>query len=234
MGAIVQGPAPVYARPIVVAGGPTGPSGGPTGPTGITGRTGPTGPTGVQGATGNPSTVTGPTGYTGARGNTGASGPPGAGATGPTGNPAALTGPTGFTGPTGGGGTGPTGPNGGPTGATGVTGATGATGPLTGAVSINTQTASYQLVLTDGNKIIEMNVSTGNVLTIPANATVAFTIGTLIDIVQIGAGQTSVAGAVGVTVDSAGTKTKLTTQFSAASIYKRGSDEWVLMGDISA
>lgn len=233
MGAIVQGPAPVYARPVVVAGGPTGPSGGPTGPTGPTGAQGATGMTGA-GATGASSTVTGPTGATGARGATGLTGPPGAGATGPTGNAATLTGATGPTGMTGAGGTGPTGPSAGPTGATGPSGVTGATGPLTGALTINTQTADYQLVAGDVNKIIEMNVGSGNVVTIPANATVAFATGTLIDIVQIGAGQTSVAGAVGVTVDSAGSKTKLTTQFSGASIYKRGTNEWVLLGDISA
>lgn len=234
MGAIVQGPAPIYARPVVVAGGPTGPSGGPTGATGPTGYTGNTGAQGNQGATGASSTVTGPTGATGARGVTGLTGPPGAGATGPTGNAATLTGATGYTGPTGAGGTGPTGPSAGPTGPTGASGVTGATGPLTGALSINTQTASYQLVAGDANKIVEMNVGSGNTLTIPANATVGFAIGTLIDIVQIGAGQTSIAGAVGVTVNSAGSKTKLTTQFSGASIYKGGTDTWTLLGDISA
>ncbi len=103
MGAIVAGPAPVYARPIVVATGLTGPSGGPTGVTGASGPTGFTGPTGSMGETGaagSSSTVTGPTGQTGF---TGLTGPPGS----------AVTGPTGATGPTGDfvtGDTGPTGP----------------------------------------------------------------------------------------------------------------------------
>ena len=94
MVALVYGPAPVFTRPIVVAGGPTGPTGagvgvtGPqgtasTGPTGFTGSQGPTGPTGLA------STVTGPTG------RTGVTGPPGnQGSTG-------ITGPTGMTGPQG-------------------------------------------------------------------------------------------------------------------------------------
>jgi hypothetical protein len=57
--------------------GPIGPIG-PTGPTGATGAdstvTGPTGPIGPTGATGADSTVTGPTGATGATGSAGATG----------------------------------------------------------------------------------------------------------------------------------------------------------------
>ena len=65
MAVFVEGPSPVYARPIVISVGPTGytgPSGGPTGPTGNTGSTGPigTGPTGATGAA-----ATGPTGFNG-------------------------------------------------------------------------------------------------------------------------------------------------------------------------
>lgn len=90
----VNGPAPVMARPIVLALGPTGPSGGPTGTTGPTGSLGQTGPTGQRGATGAngaASVVTGPTGNTGATGYTG---PQGNTVTGPTGN----SGPTGSSG----------------------------------------------------------------------------------------------------------------------------------------
>ena len=54
---------------------------------------------------------------------------------------------------------------------------------------INEQTVSYELVLTDEGKIIEMNVGAANTLTIPANADVAFEVGTVIMIVQIGTGQ---------------------------------------------
>lgn len=234
MAIVVQGPAPVMARPVVVAGGPTGPAGGPTGPTGSTGPTGVSGPTGTLGATGAPSAVTGPTGPTGIRGSTGLTGPQGLSVTGATGANGSTAGDTGPTGATGSGGPGPTGPSGGPTGATGVTGSTGATGPLTGTLSINTQTGDYTLVLGDAAKIIELNKASAIVLTVPAFASVALPIGTIIDIVQIGAGQASVAGAVGVTVRSSGTKTKLTTQYSGATLYKRGTDEWVLMGDISS
>lgn len=135
MTAEVFGPAPVYARPIVVAVGPTGPAGGPTGATGSTGNAGGTGPTGPLGT--GPAGTQGPTGVQGVTGPTGYSGPPGnsiTGATGPGGD-ATNTGATGPTGATGVGGaasnTGATGPTG-PTGSTGSSGAatnTGATGP---------------------------------------------------------------------------------------------------------
>lgn len=143
MVAIVQSPAPVAARPVVVVLGPTGPSSGSTGPTGPTGNTGPAstvaGPTGATGATGF-----GATGATGAQGPTGVTGPSAA-PTGPTGaTGTGNTGPTGRTGPTGptgagaAGGTGPTGPTGsgttGPTGS-GGTGPTGPTGPASGGSS---------------------------------------------------------------------------------------------------
>lgn len=100
-------------------------------------------------------------------------------------------------------------------------------------VITNTQSASYTLALTDIGKIIEMNVSSANTLTVPLNSTVAFPIGTSIDVVQYGSGQTTLVAASGVTLRSNGSKLKLSGQYSAASLYKRGADEWITMGDLS-
>lgn len=99
---------------------------------------------------------------------------------------------------------------------------------------INTQTASYTLVLTDGFKTVEMNVGSANNLTVPLNASVAFPIGTIIELVQIGAGQTTVVATGGVTISSKGGNLKLTGQWSGATLYKRATDTWVLIGDLSA
>lgn len=167
-------PAPIFARPVVVVGGPTGPSGGPTGATGASGVTGPTAATGLTGATGPTGLgATGATGVTGPSGVTGFTGPPGnpgptglsaVGTTGPTGptgmtgfgatGPTGVTGPlgTGPTGSTGFGATGPsgvTGPSGGPTGPTGITGATGTTG-ATGPA----QVANLEFVLDGGGSVL--------------------------------------------------------------------------------
>jgi hypothetical protein len=98
------------------------------------------------------------------------------------------------------------------------------------------KTASYNLS-TDGlslrDGLIEINSGSGTTLTIPTNATTAFPVGTSIDVLQVGAGQVTVAGAVGVTVNST-PGLKLRTQWSSATLFKRGTDLWVLMGDLSA
>lgn len=101
-------------------------------------------------------------------------------------------------------------------------------------VSVNTRTASYTLVLSDASKVIEMNVASANVLTVPPNSSVAFPIGTMIAIDQMGAGQTTITPGAGVTIRSSGSLTKLNGQYSSATLRKRGTDEWVLVGDLVA
>jgi hypothetical protein len=50
---------------------------------------------------------------------------------------------------------------------------------------------------------------------------------------QHGAGQTTIAGTAGVTLNSTGGKTKTTGQYSVATLIKVDTDEWVLFGDIT-
>ena len=100
-------------------------------------------------------------------------------------------------------------------------------------VTANRQTDSYTLVLTDANKVIEMNKATANNLTVPLNSSVAFAVGTVIELFQYGAGQTTVVASGGVTIRSSGGKLKLTGQYSAASLRKIATDEWQLTGDLS-
>ena len=94
------------------------------------------------------------------------------------------------------------------------------------------QTASYTLVLADKAKVVEMNVASANNLTIPTNANVAFPTGTQIHIVQTGAGQTTVVAPAGGTANSA-TTLKLRAQWSAATLIKRDTNTWVLVGDLA-
>ena len=100
-------------------------------------------------------------------------------------------------------------------------------------VTSNARTASYTLVLADDGKLVEMGVGSANTLTIPLNSSVAFPIGTTIVALQTGAGQTTIAGTGGVTVN--GTPgLKLRTQWSSATLIKRGTDTWIAMGDLAA
>jgi len=100
-------------------------------------------------------------------------------------------------------------------------------------VSINEQTASYTLVLLDSEKFIEMNVGSANNLTVPLNSSVAFPIGTSITILQTGSGQTTVVATGGVTINAT-PGLKLRTQWSSATLIKRNTNTWVLVGDLSA
>lgn len=105
--------------------------------------------------------------------------------------------------------------------------------PASAEIGINTQTASYTLVLGDNVKYVRMNVGSANDLTVPANGTVAFAIGTQIPIRSIGAGQTTVVQDTGVTVNIPVDKTlKLRTQGSSGLLTKVGTNEWDLTGDL--
>jgi hypothetical protein len=97
----------------------------------------------------------------------------------------------------------------------------------------NRQTASYTLVLTDADKLVEMNVASANNLTIPLNSSVAFATGTQILLAQYGAGQTTIVPTSGVTVRSNASKVKLNAQYSGATLIKIDTNEWYLFGDIA-
>ena len=101
-------------------------------------------------------------------------------------------------------------------------------------VVTNAQTGTaYTLVLTDAGKLVEMSNAAAITLTIPTNSSVAFPTGTQIDLLQTGAGQVTVGGA-GVTLQSEGSKLKLKGQYAAATLIKRATNTWVLIGNTSA
>lgn len=115
-----------------------------------------------------------------------------------------------------------------------VTGDVNITGVLSQYVVTNRQTASYTLALSDNGKLVEMNVATANNLTVPLNSSISFPIGTEINIVQYGAGQTTVVATGGVTIRSTNSWLKLNSQYGAATLIKIGTDEWYLFGNINA
>jgi hypothetical protein len=100
-------------------------------------------------------------------------------------------------------------------------------------ITIETKSVAYSLVIDDACKMIEMNTAGAVNLTIPTNASQAFPTGSQILIAQYGAGQVTVVPDTGVTLRSSGGKTKLSAQYSLATLIKRASDEWYLSGDIT-
>ena len=107
------------------------------------------------------------------------------------------------------------------------------TGNVISHIATTTQVASYTLVLGDDGTIVQMNVGSANNLTVPANSSVAFTIGTQIIIQQQGAGQTTIVAAGGVTLSST-PGLKLRAQNSGAVCVKYSTDAWFVFGDLSA
>ena len=104
---------------------------------------------------------------------------------------------------------------------------------IVGDTLTNAKTAAYTLVLADRSKMIEMSVASGHNLTVPTNANVPFPVGTTITILQTGAGQTTIAGQSGVTINAT-PGLKLRTQWSSATLIKRATDTWVALGDLAA
>jgi hypothetical protein len=70
-------------------------------------------------------------------------------------------------------------------------------------------------------------------VTIPLESSVAFAVGDRIDIVQTGAGQVTVAGAAGVTLNAYDNQYKLNGQWAAATLIKRATNTWLLIGNIT-
>lgn len=101
-------------------------------------------------------------------------------------------------------------------------------------ITANTQIGTtYTLTLADAGKVIELDNLDPITLYIPTHATVAFPVGTVIELWQAGAGQVTVEPNSGVIVNSPGSKMKLAVQFSSAALRKRDLDEWILTGDIA-
>ncbi len=100
-------------------------------------------------------------------------------------------------------------------------------------LDLNAQTGTtYTLALTDQNSIVTMDNASANTLTVPPNSSVAFGVGTSVDIFQKGAGQTTIAAGSGVTIRTPATL-KLTGQYSACSLLKIATDEWFIAGDLA-
>ena len=102
----------------------------------------------------------------------------------------------------------------------------------------NAQTGTtYTLVLTDQSKLVSMNNASANTLTVPPNSSVAFPIGTIIEVTRLGAGVTTIAGGTGVTISGNGGSgsaysADIQTRYNSAVLRKISTDQWLLAGDI--
>jgi hypothetical protein len=150
----------------------------------------------------------GPTGYTG---NTGPTGP-----SGPTGLQGSATN-TGATGPT--------------FTATGNTGPQGASGPIN--LNVNTLSTAYTAVLADGGGVLYHSGNDGSArtFTIPANAAVAYPVGTTLTFVNFGGALTIAINSDTLAWAAANlTGTRTLTSYGIATALKFDATLWVISG----
>jgi hypothetical protein len=105
-------------------------------------------------------------------------------------------------------------------------------------LGFDAETASYTAVLANNSQVVTMSVASANTFSIPTNASVAFPIGTQINVLQIGAGQTTIQATTSGTTSILSTgataaQPKLRAQYSAATCLKAGTDLWYVFGDIA-
>ena len=109
------------------------------------------------------------------------------------------------------------------------------TNVATAMVSINAQTGtSYTTVLSDDGKLITLDNAASITLTIPPNSSVAYGIGTQINLMALAAGVVTITAGAGVTLRSDGSKLKLNAQYAVATCLKIASDTWVVVGNLKA
>ena len=70
-------------------------------------------------------------------------------------------------------------------------------------------------------------------VTVPPHASVAFPVGSVLEVVQTGAGQVTLAPGAGVTLNAA-VGLKSASQWAVMTLRKRGTNAWIVAGDVTA
>jgi hypothetical protein len=105
-------------------------------------------------------------------------------------------------------------------------------------LTFDPETASYTAVLANNGQVVTMSNASANTFSIPTNASVAFPVGTQINVLQIGAGQTTIQAVTSGTTSVLSTGAtpaapKLRVQYSMATCIKAATDTWYVVGDIA-
>ncbi len=105
------------------------------------------------------------------------------------------------------------------------------------AFTANDQTGtSYTLVLADQYQVLVTRSNAGaSTLTIPTNASVAFPVGTVITVLNKGAGAVTISGSGGVTVLSAGATaaSPVLNQYKSCALMQTSANNWYVVGAIA-
>ncbi len=97
---------------------------------------------------------------------------------------------------------------------------------------IASKSGAYTFVTGDVNMILEFNSASGANFTIPADNSF-WPVGQRLEVLQVAAGQVTIVGGSGVTVNGTPTA-KTRTQWSGATIIKRAANTFVVIGDLAS
>jgi hypothetical protein len=101
---------------------------------------------------------------------------------------------------------------------------------LNGGRTVNAQTGTtYTFALSDGSMaggfpLVTLSNAAAITATVPTNASVAFPVGTQIDVTQLGAGAVTITPDVGVTVNTSASLTM--SQYAGGTLVKTATDTW--------
>lgn len=100
------------------------------------------------------------------------------------------------------------------------------------------QTADYTAVIGDGyQKLVPMNKATAVAFKIPTNASVAFPVGTVLNILNKGAGTVTISavtsGTTTITSGGAVSASPTLAQWRTCAAIKTSTDAWVVVGAIA-
>ncbi len=98
---------------------------------------------------------------------------------------------------------------------------------------LNEEDTSYTFALSDAGKLVRANNGSAMTYTIPPNASVAFPIGTVIVVRNVGAGTVTITRGSGVTQYLAGGSTSkdvALTQWGLATLVQEAANSWVISG----
>lgn len=105
--------------------------------------------------------------------------------------------------------------------------------PLIVSLTATQQATTYTFALADAGTVVESTDASAVTFTIPPNSSVAFPVGTLIEVFQDGAGQVTIAAGAGVTLNSPGGLVHTATQYATIRLRQRATNNWVLSGDLA-
>ena len=106
------------------------------------------------------------------------------------------------------------------------------------AFTVNAQTGTTYTATTNDTyqALVTMNNASANAFKIPTNASIAFPVGTVLTVLNIGAGTTTISAVTSgtTTVLSAGTTAAAPTlgQYKSAACIKTATDTWYIVGGI--